>query len=98
MGGGGGIGHPDPEKSGGPVLPPHFFWPFETQFGLKIEGDRRARAPPLDPPLYSEPNYKEPNLMTAFTPVIKKCTEKGPDLTNPCYEEQIFPAIRHLII
>lgn len=36
--------------------------------------------------------------MTAFTPVIKKCTEKGPDLTNPCYEEQIFPAIRHLII
>ena len=46
-GGGGGVGHPDPEMRGGPSLKKKIGGP---QFGLKISGVG-SRASPLDPPL-----------------------------------------------
>ena len=50
-GGGGRPGHPDPDMGGGGGLK-IFFQPFEPQFGLKIRGEPRPRAPPLDPPQF----------------------------------------------
>ena len=37
-GGGGGVGHPDPEMMGGPMLKKIFFRPVRPQLGLKIRG------------------------------------------------------------
>ena len=46
----GGVGHKDPNISGGGSPPKNFFQPFEPQFDLKIRGGR-GQAPPLDLPL-----------------------------------------------
>ena len=51
-GGGGGIGHPDPEMRGGGVVSKKFFSALRASFWSKNKGGPRApRAPPLDPPL-----------------------------------------------
>ena len=52
----GGVGHTDPNISGGRFPPPpqkKFFQPFEPQFDLKIRGGGGGggQAPPLDLPL-----------------------------------------------
>ena len=46
----GGVGHKDPNISGGGSPPKNFFQPFEPQFDLKITGGG-GQAPPLDLPL-----------------------------------------------
>ena len=48
MGGGGARGGPlDPEISGGGRSPKNFFWPFRSQFGLKIRGGGGGAGPSL---------------------------------------------------
>ena len=44
-----GRGSSRPLDGGGGWFPKNFFWPFRSQFGLKIRVG--GRAPPLDPPL-----------------------------------------------
>ena len=58
-----GLGSSTPEimtvgGGGGAVNPPIFFRPFDPQFALTLRGGARgARAPLLDPPLYSMNTY-----------------------------------------
>ena len=50
------VADPDFEMrgEGGGRSPRKIFWPFGPQFRLKIRGNLSPRAPPLDPPLFSQ--------------------------------------------
>ena len=58
-------GHTDPVisggggGSGGGGVSKLFFRPFGPYFGLKIRGGRAPRAPPLDPPMFSQPSQRK---------------------------------------
>ena len=48
-GGWGGVGHPDPEITGGTLSPKTIFSALRASFWSKNKGGRAPRAPPLDP-------------------------------------------------